>query len=157
MRCLRLAIFTTSLAMLTPSALYATAQTPDQLYTASHQQLDVTKALLAQAAAWNHGDLDAYLAFYKDAPDTEAILAGSVRGLQSIHNAYYINFPRPETMGTLDESEVNVRELGNNFALATGKYHLARTKKGGGDADGFFTDILEKTDRGWKIIFSQTS
>jgi ketosteroid isomerase-like protein len=135
----------------------AHAQASDQLYTATQQQLDVTKVLLAQSAAWSHGSLDAYLSFYKDAPDTVAVLAGPVRGMQSIRNAYYINFPRPETMGTLDESEVDVRALGENFALATGHYHLTRTKKGGGDTDGSFMDIFEKTPRGWKIIYSETN
>jgi ketosteroid isomerase-like protein len=152
MRCFHLITLTFSLA-----TLPALAQTPDQLYTATHQQLDVTKALLAQAAAWNRADLDAYVSFYKDAPDTEAILANSVRGLQSIRNAYSINFPRAETMGQLDESEVNVKELGANFALATGRYHLTRNKKGGGDAEGLFTDVFEKTPAGWKIIFSETT
>ena len=152
MRCLPLIALALSLA-----ALPVLAQAPDQLYTATHEQLDVTKALLAQAAAWNRADLDAYVSFYKDAPDTEAILANSVRGLQSIRNAYSINFPRAETMGTLDESEVTVKELGSNFALATGRYHLTRNKKGGGDADGIFTDVFEKTPAGWKIIFSETT
>jgi ketosteroid isomerase-like protein len=152
MRCLPLIALAFSFA-----TLPALAQAPDQLYTATHEQLDVTKALLAQAAAWNRADLDAYVSFYKDAPDTEAILANSVRGLQSIRNAYSINFPRAETMGTLDESEVNVKELGGNFALATGRYHLTRNKKGGGDAEGIFTDVFEKTPAGWKIIFSETT
>ncbi len=139
------------------STLGGLAQAPDQLYTATRQQLEVAKALLAQQAAWNRADLGAYLNFYKDAPDTQAVLAGPVRGMQSIRNAYSINFPRAETMGTLDESEVDVRALGDDHALATGHYHLTRTKKGGGDADGSFVDVFEKTPSGWKIIFSETT
>jgi ketosteroid isomerase-like protein len=133
------------------------AQSPDQLYTATPLQLAVTKALLAQAKAWNQANMDAYLSFYKDAPDTIAVLASPVHGTQNIHNAYYVNFPRAEAMGTLDESEVEVRALGDNFALATGHYHLTRNKKGGGDADGSFMDIFEKTSAGWKIIYSETT
>jgi ketosteroid isomerase-like protein len=139
-------------------ALPALAQTPpDQLYTASHQQLDVTKALLAQQTAWNHGDLDGYLSRYKDAADTEAILAFPVRGLANIRAAFRTNYPNRETMGNLEQSEVEVRELGENFALATGKYHLARPKKNGGDAEGSFTEIFEKTPTGWLVIFSETT
>jgi len=152
MRTLRLIALS---AVLSPLAGFA--QAPDQLYTATHQQLDVAKALLAQQAAWNRAELEAYLNFYKDAPDTQAVLAGPVRGMQSIRNAYSINFPRAETMGTLDESEVEVRALGDDHALATGHYHLTRTKKGGGDADGSFVDVFEKTPSGWKIIFSETT
>jgi len=138
-------------------ALPAGAQVPDQLYTATHQQLDVTKVLLAQQASWNRGDLDGYLSYYKNAPDTQAILAGPVHGLQGIKNAFMLNFPNRDSMGALDESEVEVKALGDDFALATGKYHLTRNKKGGGDADGTFSDIMEKTPGGWKIIFSETT
>jgi uncharacterized protein (TIGR02246 family) len=152
MRTLRLIALAAAL-----SPLAGLAQAPDQLYTATHQQLDVAKALLAQQAAWNRADLEAYLNFYKDAPDTQAVLAGPVRGMQSIRNAYSINFPRAETMGSLDESEVDVRALGDDHAIATGHYHLTRNKKGGGDADGSFVDIFEKTPSGWKIIFSETT
>jgi uncharacterized protein (TIGR02246 family) len=141
MRCLR---FTLVVACLIGQPLFA-------------QQSEVTKALLAQTAAWNRADMDAYIGFYKNAPDTEAVLAGEVRGVQSIKNAYLVNFPNALTMGTLEETEVKVRELGENFAIVTGRYQLMRTKKGGGDADGIFTDIFEKTARGWKIIYSATT
>jgi ketosteroid isomerase-like protein len=60
-------------------------------------------------------------------------------------------------MGTLDESEVEVRALGEDHALATGHYHLTRNKKGGGDAEGSFVDVFEKTPKGWKIVFSETT
>jgi len=135
----------------------ALAQRPDQLYTASKLQLDVTKVILAQQAAWNTGDLDRYVSFYKDAPDTEAFLAGPTIGVTAIRSAYHINFPNRDAMGAIENSEVTVRALGDNFALATGKYHLMRTKKGGGDAIGTFTQIFEKTSAGWQIIFSENT
>jgi uncharacterized protein (TIGR02246 family) len=133
------------------------AQQPDQLYTATHEQLDVTKVVLAQQEAWNKGDLDAYVSHYKDGADTEAVLNGPVLGLTNIRSAYHINFPNRESMGTIEDSEVTVRELGPSFALATGKYHLERSKKGGGEAVGTFTQIFEKTAAGWQIIFSQNT
>lgn len=136
---------------------FAAAQSANQLYTASREQLDVTKVVLAQEAAWNKGDLDGYLAKFKDAKDTEAVLNGPMRGLGNIRAAYHNNFPNGESMGRLEQSEVEVRELGPDFALATGKYQLARGKKFGGDAQGTFTEILEKTADGWKLVFSQTS
>jgi ketosteroid isomerase-like protein len=145
------------LASCTTISCTLAAQQPDQLYTASHEQLEVTKVLLTQQDAWNKGDLAAYVNFYKGAPDTVAVLATPIRGLQSIYNAYLVNFPNAGAMGTLDESEVNVRELGDNFALATGKYVLSRSKKAGGDAMGTFTDIFEKTPKGWRIIYSSTT
>ena len=113
--------------------------------------------LLAQETAWNQGDLDGYLSHYKDAPDTQAILGSAARGLDTIRNAFRQNFPNRDSMGRLENSEVEVRALGENFILATGRYHLSRSRKGGGDATGTFTEILEKTAAGWQVIFSENT
>ncbi len=135
----------------------ARAQNANQLYTASREQLDVTKVVLAQEAAWNNGDLDTYLSHFKDARDTEAVLNGPVRGFGNIRSAYHASFPSKDAMGQLEQSEVEVRELGPDFALATGRYRLTRTKRNGGEAQGNFTEIFEKTAGGWQLIYSQTS
>jgi uncharacterized protein (TIGR02246 family) len=135
----------------------ARAQKQDKLYTASHQQLEAVKIVLAQESAWNSGDLDRFLAHFKDDPETQVVLGTSSRGLANIRSAFKTNYPNRETMGTLDYSEVEARELGENYALATGKYHLERSKKAGGPADGTFTEIMEKTPKGWMIIFSETT
>jgi uncharacterized protein (TIGR02246 family) len=135
----------------------AHAQKPDQLFTATHLQLDVTKVLLAQEASWNDGDLEAYLAHYKDAPDTQAILGAPVRGLQNIRALFHANFPNRDKMGKLEQTDIEVRPLGENFALATGKYTLSRAHKFGGDGEGTFTEILEKTPTGWQLIFTETT
>jgi uncharacterized protein (TIGR02246 family) len=134
-----------------------TQSPPDQLYTATRLQLDVTKVLLAQEAAWNRGDLDAYISHYKDAPDTQAILGTPVRGLQNIRLAFRANFPNNDAMGNLQQEAIDVRALGDDFALATGNYHLTRSRKAGGDLTGGFTEILEKTPTGWQVIFSEST
>jgi hypothetical protein len=41
--------------------------------------------------------------------------------------------------------------------MATGKYHLARSRKAGGDVDGTFTEVMEKTTAGWRVIFIETT
>jgi ketosteroid isomerase-like protein len=135
----------------------ARSQSGDQLYTATRQQLDVTKALLAAQAAWNTGDLDGFLAHYKDAPDTQAVLAAPAFGIANIRAAFRVNFPNRDAMGALEWSEIQVRSLGDNFALASGRFHLHRSKKGGGDVEGTFADVLEKTPAGWQIIFSEST
>lgn len=153
MRCLPTSLVT--VALLASSA--AAHGQRDQLYTASREQLDVTKIVIAQQKAWNDGNMDEYLKYYKDAPDTTAMLASPVRGLEAIHNAYHTNFPNKAAMGSLEQTDVEVRELGDNFALAIGKYHLVRGKKEGGTLDGTFSEIMEKTPAGWRIIFSESN
>jgi uncharacterized protein (TIGR02246 family) len=146
-----------ALVVLAVCTVPVAAQDKDQLFTATRQQLDVTKVLLAQESAWNAGDLDGYVSHYKDAPDTQAILGSAAHGLDTIRNAFRQNFPNREVMGHLENSEVEVRALGDNFTLVTGRYQLTRSKKGGGDATGTFTEIFEKTTAGWQVIFSENT
>jgi uncharacterized protein (TIGR02246 family) len=153
---LRTALLCFSLLPLAP-VVRARAQAGDQLYTATRLQLDVTKVLVAQENAWNRGDLDGYLAHYKDAPETEAVLASTARGMANIRAAFHANYPTRESMGQIENSEVTVRALGEKFALATGRYHLIRSKKAGGEAMGTFLSIMEKTDTGWRIIFTENT
>ena len=138
-------------------AVPAYAQKQDKLYTATHQQLEAVKIVLAQEAAWNKGDLDGFISHFKDDPETQVVLGTPAKGLANIRSAFKTNYPNRESMGVLDYSDVEARELGENYALATGKYHLERSKKTGGPADGTFTEILEKTPKGWQIIFSETT
>ena len=135
----------------------AVSQKEDPLFTATRQQLDVVKVILAQQNAWNKGDLDAYLSHYKDAPDTQAVLANLVRGVDNIRSAYKQNFPNKDSMGTIEDTDIEVKALGDNYALATGKYHLNRPKKSGGAVEGSFMELFEKTQAGWQIIFSQST
>jgi ketosteroid isomerase-like protein len=60
-------------------------------------------------------------------------------------------------MGNLTFSELEVRTLATNIALAMGKYELKRSAAGGGDVSGRFTLVLRKTSKAWKIIHDHTS
>lgn len=150
-----------ALAATLGAALFSTApavsQKEDPLFTASRQQLDVVKIVLAQQAAWNKGDLDGYLSHYKESPDTQAVLANLVRGVENIRAAYRQNFPNKDSMGSIEDTDIDVKTLGDNYALATGRYHLNRPKKSGGPVEGTFMELFEKTQGGWQIIFSQST
>jgi ketosteroid isomerase-like protein len=143
--------------LLSGAAATCSAQSGDQMYTATRQQLDSIKVVLAQQSAWNRGDLDAYLGYYRDAPDTEAILAAPVRGLPNIRGAFRANFASHEAMGSLEYSQVEAREMGTDYTLVQGHYRIERARKAGGDIEGTFTDILQKTPQGWRLIFSQAT
>jgi len=107
---------------------------------------------------WNHGDLAGFASYYEDAPTTTFIGREVVRGgTQAILERYQRRYPNRETMGTLSFSEIEVRELAPGLALATGKYDLARTAAGGGNASGRFTLVVRKTAAGWKIIHDHSS
>ncbi len=133
------------------------AQDLQALTTASREQLDVVKVLLAQQAAWNHGDIDAFVQTYKDAPDTLMVTRQISHGFAGLVEEYRHDYPSKAAMGTLTFSELEARPLDANFALVVGKYHLDRGKKEGGNAEGLFSVVLELTDKGWKIILDHTT
>ncbi len=52
--------------------------------------------------------------------------------------------------------EVNsVRALGDDYAVANGRYHMF--SKDGQDETALFSTIYMRTDAGWKIIYTHTS
>lgn len=151
-RLLFLAVLAT---LLVPCAVRA--QDMQQLTTASRTQLDVVKVLLAQEAAWNRGDLEGFAQAYKDSPDILFVTNVVNRGFSGMVDAYRRDYPNKGAMGTLSFSDLEVRPLDDNFAVVIGKYHLERGKKEGGNADGMFSLVMEKTDKGWKIVVDHTT
>ncbi|HUZ93994.1 MAG TPA: nuclear transport factor 2 family protein [Edaphobacter sp.] len=135
----------------------AHSQDLQALTTASRQQLDVVKVLLTQEAAWNRGDIDAFVQTYKDAPDTLMVTHQISHGFAGLVEEYKHDYPTKAAMGTLAFSELEARPLDANFAIVVGKYHLERAKKEGGNAEGVFSVVLEKTDKGWKIVLDHTT
>lgn len=133
------------------------AQVDDPLHTASRVELDVAKVLLAQEKAWNRGDLEGYAKGYKDSPETLLLGRQVLKGYAQILEDYKHTYPTAASMGTLAFSELEVHPLGESFAICIGKFHLDRSKKEGGPADGQFSLVLEKTGEGWKIVLDHTT
>jgi ketosteroid isomerase-like protein len=153
---LRSRFYAAVLALFLATTLSACAQ-DDQLKTASKQELDIIKVLVAQEDAWNKGDLQAFIQGYKNSPDTLFVTHQVFRGVDGMIDEYRHNYPTKAAMGTLGFSELEVHPLDEKFAVVLGKYHLDRGKKDGGNADGIFSLVFEKTDQGWKIIVDHTT
>jgi ketosteroid isomerase-like protein len=133
------------------------AQQPDRLHTATRQELNIIKVLIAQENAWNKGDLTAFASGFKDSPDTIFITRQLYRGFAGLVDEYKRDYPTKAAMGTLTYSDLEVHPLDENFAVVTGKYRLERGKKDGGNAEGLFSLVFENTDNGWKIVVDHTT
>jgi ketosteroid isomerase-like protein len=153
---IRSALHTITLCLTFLAPAFLVAQ-PAPLHTATQQELDVVKVLLKQEAAWNKGDIDSFAEGYKDSPDTLFITKQISRGFSGMLAEYHQNYPNRAAMGTLAFSELEVHPLDEKFALCLGKYHLDRSKKDGGNAEGIFSLIFEKTADGWKIVVDHTT
>ena len=138
------------------SAVALPAQS-SSLKPASPTEIGVIKVLLAQERAWNEGNIDGFATGYKDSPDVLFIGQHITRGHDQMLLEYKKNYPTRESMGTLGFSELEVHPLDEKFAAVLGHYHLDRSKKAGGAADGIFSLIFEKTDAGWKIVVDHTT
>jgi uncharacterized protein (TIGR02246 family) len=117
----------------------------------------IRQVLVTQQAAWNRGDVVAFMHGYDDSPRTTFIGKTVEHGYQKILDRYQRAYATREAMGHLDFTNLDVRMLGENHAVVTGQFHLARSAAGGGDASGIFSLVFEKTAAGWKIILDHTS
>lgn len=125
----------------------AAAQTPD------------LEALMRTAeAAWNRGDLEAFVLDYDDSPETTFIGRTLTRGnRQAVLDRYRRGYPTRAAMGTLTYSEMQVREVTDGVLIMIGRFALKRATDAGGDSTGRFTLIWKRTPKGWKIIHDHSS
>ncbi len=115
----------------------------------------IRMVLNAQQAAWNRGDVDAFLVGYWRSPElTFSGSSGVSRGWDGVLARYKKNYPDRAAMGELDFSELEFRFLGKDAALVLGKWHLKREK---GDVGGVFTLVWQHFSEGWRIIHDHTS
>lgn len=117
----------------------------------------ILKVIQLQTEAWNRGDVDGFMAAYKQSDDTTYMGKHIAHGFDHIRAGYTARYTSPEKMGKLTFSDLKVRLLGDNFAMVTGKFALERSAAGGGPAEGIFSLVWEKTSDGWKIILDHTS
>src|SRR5882757_5330006 len=75
-------------------------------------QTKVTAVLTAQAAAWNRGDLDAFMAGYAPLADLRFASGGNVtRGWQPTLERYHKSYPDKTAMGTLAFTDLEITVL----------------------------------------------
>lgn len=117
----------------------------------------ITRVLERSAAAWNHGDIDAFATSYKDSPDILFIGRTIRHGYAQMLAAYKAAYPSQTAMGRLSFTHLEVQPLDARFATVTGHFHLQRSPKGGGNSDGFFLLVMENTPKGWKIVRDDTT
>ncbi len=115
----------------------------------------IRAVLASQQAAWNRGDIPAFLEGYWNSP--ELTLAGSdgiVRGYDGVLARYRESYPDKKTMGKLDFSGLEIRPLGPQVALVLGHWHLKRQAD---ELGGVFSLVFQQFPDGWRIVHDHTS
>src|SRR6266446_5017375 len=123
---------------------------------APDEQSEAIRAVLTtQQAAWNRGDIPAFLEGYWNSPElTFSGGDGIVRGYAGLLQRYRKSYPDRAAMGELDFSGLEIRILARDAALVLGHWHL---KRAAGDAGGVFTLVFRRFPTGWRIIHDHTS
>ena len=116
----------------------------------------VRAVLDAQVAAWNRGDLLAFMSGYWNDPALTFYSGSNVTsGWQATLERYQKRYQAPGSeMGKLDFSELEIHAFGDG-AWVGGRWHLKLSD--GKDLGGLFTLIFRKTPAGWKIVHDHTS
>jgi ketosteroid isomerase-like protein len=128
-----------------------------QSETTSASAQAIRAVLDKQVVDWNRGDLEAFATGYKNSPDILFMGSRISRGYAQMLDTYRKGYSTKEKMGTLSFTALDVQSLDEHFATVTGNFHLERTPAGGGNADGYFLLVFEKTPDGWKIVRDATT
>jgi len=137
----------------------ASVASPVSLFAAGEpnepDQAAIQKLMEAQQAAWNHGDIDAFMtAYWRSRDVTFSGTSGIVRGWDAVLARYKKSYADREAMGQLQFSALEYRFLGPDAVLLLGHWHLKRSK---GDVGGVFSLLWQRFPEGWRIIHDHTS
>jgi ketosteroid isomerase-like protein len=138
-------------------AALASAQTTQKNAGANDPKAAVEQVLHIQQDAWNHHNLDAFMAGYWNSPDLTFFSgAKQTSGWQATLDRYNATYASPgHEMGTLEFSALRIEMLGPEAAFVRGAWHL--TMSDGKTPHGLFTLVFRKSPDGWKIIHDHTS
>jgi ketosteroid isomerase-like protein len=115
----------------------------------------ILAVLTTQQNDWNKGDIRAFMNGYWNSTElTFAGTRGFTRGWQTVMQRYEKSYADKAAMGTLDFSELEIRQLGPDAALVLGKWHLQRQA---GDVGGIFTLVFQRFPEGWRIVHDHTT
>ena len=117
---------------------------------------DIRQVLVDQDAAWNEGDIEAFMLGYWNSDDLRFASGGTVlSGWQATLDRYLARYDTRAKMGTLSFSDLDIDVFSEDAASVFGRYHLTRPEEG--DATGLFTLIMRKMDGKWVIVHDHTS
>ncbi len=135
---------------------------PDQerpLSTEVRAQLEqgIKHVLVSQVEAWNHHNLQNYMAGYWRSPDLTFFSGATVtKGWEPTLDRYRQRYQSAgKEMGHLDFQDLDIDLLSRRSAVVTGRWQL--TMSDGKTPHGLFTLIFKRFPEGWRIVHDHTS
>jgi ketosteroid isomerase-like protein len=142
---IRLSLTVLSLGMIFPGCALAA---PDE-------SAAIRAVIDNQAAAWNRGDINAFMTGYAPSSTTTFVSGNEVtHGWQTVHDRYAKKYGSREKMGTLTFSDLTITPLCDETAIVLGSWRLERKSD---EPRGKFTLLFRKLPEGWRIVLDHTS
>jgi beta-aspartyl-peptidase (threonine type) len=128
-------------------SLSLSAQTPS----------DLRKLLDDQTAAWNRGDLNAFMQGYWRSPEVTFFSGDTiVKGWESTLQRYRDRYQSSgKEMGKLSFTDENIEILGPDAAMVTARWHLEMAD--GKKLEGLTTLLCRRMPEGWRIVHDHSS
>ncbi|MEX6632070.1 YybH family protein [Hyphococcus lacteus] len=109
----------------------------------------------AQAAAWNEGDLDAFMESYWKSDDLKFVSGTSItRGWSSTMKRYRDTYGGGASLGQLNFEKLDIKMITDDVAVTTGRFNLVRDA---GPSSGTFTIVLRRDNGAWRIVHDHTA
>jgi len=117
----------------------------------------VERVLRKQQDAWNHHDLEGFMAGYWNSPSLTFFSGAQEQdGWQATLDRYLAKYASPgQEMGKLEFSGLRIEVLSQDSAFVRGSWKL--TMSGGKTPHGLFTLVFRNFPDGWKIVHDHTS
>ena len=109
------------------AALSSCAQPPEGERANAENAAAIRAVLDAQAAAWNRGDVEGYMAGYEQSDETTFVSGDTItRGWQTVHDRYRKSNDTRDKMGTLRFDALDIKPLSPFYSVVTGRWQLTR-------------------------------
>jgi ketosteroid isomerase-like protein len=123
--------------------------------SAQRAESAIRSVMAAQQAAWNRGDLPAFMEGYW-VSDSLCFIGsrGLSYGWQTTLDNYRKGYPTAAAMGQLRFDIIRVEQLSRRSAFVIGAWHLTRVQ---GDLSGHYTLLWKKKKGKWVIVADHSS
>lgn len=113
----------------------------------------VKSTVMAQAAAWNDGDLAGFMNGFWNDPGFVFIAGSTVtRGWQETYNRYRDSYGESGDLGRLQYSDLDAKMLAPESASVVGRYAFTR---GPASSSGALTLVLRRFEGAWRVVQHQ--
>ena len=121
----------------------------------SKDETMVRNILAQQSAAWNNGDINAFMSGYWQNDSLMFIgNEGITYGWQKTLENYKKGYPDTAAMGKLHFDLLEIKRLSVMYFFVVGKWHLTRSI---GNVSGIFTLLFKKVKNKWVIVADHSS